>query len=46
MVTAQLRLPPDDALAILRAHAFAHNITLAETARQVVNRELDFRGDA
>ncbi|MEU4393881.1 ANTAR domain-containing protein [Kribbella sp. NPDC023855] len=46
MVTAQLRLSADDALAILRAHAYAHNITLAETARQVVERELDFRGDA
>jgi hypothetical protein len=44
MVSAQLRLPPDDALAILRAHAYAYSITLAETARQVVNRELDFRG--
>ncbi|MEU0090648.1 ANTAR domain-containing protein [Kribbella sp. NPDC006257] len=44
MITGQLRLPPDDALAILRAHAYAHNITLAETARQVVDRELDFRG--
>ncbi|WP_432938309.1 ANTAR domain-containing protein [Kribbella sp. CA-253562] len=46
MVSAQLRLPPDDALAILRAHAYSCNITLAETARQVVDRELDFRGDS
>jgi hypothetical protein len=45
MVTGQLRLSPDDGLAILRAYAYAHNITLAETARQVVNRELDFRGE-
>jgi hypothetical protein len=46
MVSAQLGLPPNDALAILRAHAFAHNVTLAETARQVVDRELDFRGES
>ncbi|WP_433019448.1 GAF and ANTAR domain-containing protein [Kribbella sp. CA-294648] len=46
MVTAQLRLSAEDALAILRAYAYAHDITLAETARRVVNRELDFRGDS
>jgi hypothetical protein len=46
MVSAQLGLPPDDALAILRAHAFSNNITLAETASQVVDRELDFRGES
>ncbi|MFI5707095.1 GAF and ANTAR domain-containing protein [Kribbella sp. NPDC051620] len=46
MVAAQLRLPPDDGLAILRAHAYAYNLTLAETARQVVDRELDFREDS
>ncbi|WBQ08316.1 ANTAR domain-containing protein [Kribbella sp. CA-293567] len=45
MVTAQLGLPPDDALAILRAHAYAYNITLVETARQVVDRELTFGGE-
>lgn len=46
MVIAQLHIPPDDALAILRAHAYAHDTTLAEIARQVVNRQLDFRGDS
>jgi hypothetical protein len=46
MVIAQLRIGPDDALAILRAHAYAHDTTLAEIAEQVVDRRLDFsRGD-
>jgi hypothetical protein len=46
MVIAQLRLDPDDALAILRAHAYAHDTTLAEIADLVVTRRLDFsQGD-
>jgi hypothetical protein len=36
----------DDALAILRAHAYAHDTTLADIAHQVVTRQLDFRGDS
>jgi GAF domain-containing protein len=43
MVVAQLRLHPDDALALLRAHAFAHNVSLADVATMVLRRELDFR---
>ncbi|WBQ07924.1 GAF and ANTAR domain-containing protein [Kribbella sp. CA-293567] len=43
MVMAQLALSPADALATLRAHAYANSITLAETARRVVTRELNFR---
>lgn len=43
MVVAQLRIPPADALALLRAHAYAQDSTLAEVADAVVNRELDFR---
>jgi hypothetical protein len=46
MVVAQLGLPPDDALAILRAHAYADNVSLVETARQALIHELDFRGDS
>lgn len=46
MVIAQLHMPPEDALAILRAHAYAHDATLADIAEQVVNRRLDFRGDS
>jgi hypothetical protein len=43
MVVAQLRIPPADALALLRAHAFADGVTLADAADDVVNRRLDFR---
>lgn len=43
MVIAQLHLSPDDALAILRAHAYATSTPLTETARQVLNRTLTFR---
>lgn len=45
MVIAQLHLPPKDALAVLRAHAYAHNTTLADTAGHVVDRRLNFRPD-
>jgi hypothetical protein len=43
MVVAQLRVSPADALAVLRAHAFAHNTSLAAIVAQVLSRELDFR---
>jgi hypothetical protein len=43
MVVARLRIPPADALALLRAHAFAHGVTLADVADDVVSRRLDFR---
>ncbi|GAB2656391.1 GAF and ANTAR domain-containing protein [Kribbella swartbergensis] len=46
MVIAQLRIPPDDALALLRAHAYAHDTTLVAIAHQVVTRQLDFRGES
>ena len=45
MVIAQLRIPAEDALAILRAHAFAENSTLTRVAQQVINRSLDFGKD-
>lgn len=49
MVVAQLRVAPADALAVLRAHAFAHSTTLADVSKWVVDRVLDFsnteRGD-
>lgn len=45
MVVAQLRIAPADALALLRAHGFAHNTTLAEVSRSIVGRELDFTTD-
>lgn len=42
MVTAQLSVRPDDALALLRAHAYARSWTLTRVAAAVVARELDF----
>jgi ANTAR domain len=42
MVIAQLRINASDALAVLRAHAFAHGSTLAEVSALVLARELDF----
>ncbi len=46
MVLAQLRVSPDDAIALLRAHAFSHNLTLAGVADQIINRRLRFTDDA
>ncbi len=45
MVVAQLRISPTDAVAVLRAHAFAHGVPLATVADAVLSRELDFRTD-
>jgi hypothetical protein len=46
MVIAQLHIPAEDALAILRAHAYAHDTNLADIAHQVISRQIDFRGDS
>jgi hypothetical protein len=42
MVVAQLRLSPEDALAVLRAHAYGQQSTLSEIASAVVERRLTF----
>ncbi len=42
MVIAQLDLGPGDALAVIRAHAFAEDATVTEISRRVVARELRF----
>jgi hypothetical protein len=42
MVAAQLRIAPSDALAVLRAHAYAHDTSLAEVSSSVLARELTF----
>lgn len=42
MVVAQLRLPSADALAVLRAHAYAEDTTLSAVSRRVVDRQLRF----
>jgi ANTAR domain len=46
MVLAQLRVSAEDALALLRAHAYSHNLTVAEVAEQVTDRRLRFSDDA
>lgn len=46
MVVAQLRVGPDDALALLRAHAFAHDVSLGEVADLVLQHTLDFSGES
>jgi hypothetical protein len=42
MIVAQLGIGPADALAVLRAHAFAHEVPVAEITRAVLSRELTF----
>jgi hypothetical protein len=42
MVVAQLRVSATDALAVLRAHAFAHATTLHDVSTRVLQRRLDF----
>ncbi len=46
MVVAQLRISPDDALTLLRAHAFAQNRELHHVALDVVARRIDFSNGA
>ncbi len=43
MVMGQLGIGPDDGLALLRAHAYAHGRTLGEISDQIIARRLDFR---
>ncbi|PRZ02646.1 ANTAR domain-containing protein [Isoptericola sp. CG 20/1183] len=45
MVTAQLRIHPDDALAVLRAHAFARSTDLQTVAEDVLARRMAFSHD-
>ncbi len=45
MVIAQLHVSADDALAILRAHAYAHDTALDDIAEQVIDRRLNFEKD-
>ena len=42
MVVAQLRVSPEDALAVLRAHAYGQQATLSEIASAVVDRRVKF----
>lgn len=45
MVAIQLSIPAADALLRIRAHAFAHDQTVAETAAQIVARKLRLDND-
>ena len=42
MIIAQLGISPADALAILRAHAFAHETSVVDVSHSVIKRKLDF----
>jgi ABC-type taurine transport system substrate-binding protein len=42
MVVAQLGIPEVDALALLRAHAYSHDQSVAQTARAVISHQLTF----
>lgn len=46
MVVVQLRVGPDDAIALMRSHAFSHNIALAEVANRITSRRLRFSDGA
>lgn len=46
MVVAQLKVPPDDALALLRALAFSHAVSMDEVAEGIVSRRWDFGADS
>lgn len=46
MVIAELHISMADALAILRAHAFAHDTSVHDIAMQVLSRRLDFGSDS
>jgi len=45
MVVAQMGIPPDDALLVLRGHAFATGRSVRDVAEDVVGRVLDFSPD-
>jgi hypothetical protein len=42
MVVVQMRVSPDDALALLRAHAYGQQTTLGEIAQAVIERRISF----
>jgi hypothetical protein len=44
MLVGTLRISVEDALAILRSHAFANGLELTEVAKAVVERRLDLSG--
>jgi len=42
IVIAQLGIPPEDAHALLRAHAYAHDTTIHAIASEIIERRLNF----
>ena len=44
MVVAQLGLPEEDALALIRAHAYSHDQGVGQSAHEIVTRKLRFSG--
>ncbi|WP_370617139.1 GAF and ANTAR domain-containing protein [Mumia qirimensis] len=42
MIMAQLRVPPGDALALLRGHAYALETDVADVAERVIDRSINF----
>jgi len=44
MIMAQLGVAPDDALALLRGHAYALSTDVVDIAKRVVDRSIDFSG--
>jgi hypothetical protein len=42
MVVAQLGVPEDDALALIRAHAYSHDQSVTKSAHDVITRQLTF----
>jgi hypothetical protein len=43
MICAQLAIEPEDAMALLKAHAYAHELDLAAAAHLLTSRQFDFR---
>ena len=43
MIVAQVGVRTEDAMALLRGHAFARNTTLVDVARDIVERRINFR---
>lgn len=43
MIISQVRVQPEDALALLRGQAFATDTTLLHVAQEVLDRRIDFR---
>ncbi len=41
MIVSRLQLRPEDSLALIRAHAFAHSDTLTGTCQRIIDRELN-----